>query len=140
MAPRTNRSWLGLALAAGIAAAGCMTSANSQHGTTGDEGAKGTLAGTTTAGPSCPVEGLEECPPFAVSAVRLKLTSLANGATTRLSSDARGEFRILLRSGRYRVELVEAPGGVVTGDLPATVTIIEDEETRLDIRFDSGIR
>jgi hypothetical protein len=119
-----------------------MSSADSLHPTNRDapKGAKGALTGTTTASPSCPVEGLESCPPHPVSDVKLNVTSLANGATTPVSSDDHGQFRVVLAAGNYRVELVAAPEMNVTTDLPATVSIIERQETRLDIRFDSGIR
>jgi hypothetical protein len=117
-----------------------MTSLGCSGRTNAGEGLTGTLAGTTTASPSCPVEGLEECPPAPVSAIKLNVTSLADGVTTRVTSDDRGEFRTQLAPGRYRVELVAAPGVGVTTDLPATVSVIEAQETRLDIRFDSGIR
>lgn len=134
------RSRLALALAAGIAAGGCVTSVGSSDRTNAGEGPTGTLAGTTTASPSCPVEGLEPCPPHPVSAVTLDVTSLADGATTRVTSDDRGEFRTALAPGSYRVELVAATGVGATTDLPARVSVIEAQETRLDIRFDSGIR
>jgi len=51
-----------------------------------------------------------------------------------------GQYRVNLPPDTYRVSAVSLPRGSSTKELPATVTVTEGQETRLDIRIDTGIR
>jgi hypothetical protein len=55
-------------------------------------------------------------------------------------TDQAGQYRLNLPPGSYLIEMAAAKGRGFTKDLPATVTITQGQETRLDIRIDTGIR
>lgn len=55
-------------------------------------------------------------------------------------TDDRGAYHVNLPAGTYRIEMAPLTQGMFTKDLPATVTITEGKETRLDILVDTGIR
>jgi len=51
-----------------------------------------------------------------------------------------GTYAMLLPAGTYQVTMVPAPGMGIARDLPATVTILPGQQTRLDIRLDTRLR
>jgi hypothetical protein len=55
-------------------------------------------------------------------------------------TDQEGHYRLSLPPGSYRVEMGPLPPMQFTKDLPATVTITVGQETRKNIRIDTGMR
>ncbi len=112
-----------------------------------DEGGKppaagmGVLTGVVTRGPISPVQG-PGLPPASAPAPGVKLVIYGPGrqeiATVR--TDAAGQYRVTLPPGAYQIEAALGKGRGFTKDLPATVTITPGQETRLNIRIDTGIR
>jgi len=101
----------------------------------------GVLVGRVTRGPSSSVESLAgRLGPSPVSNIRIVISSGAGEAVTSGTTDMRGDYRIDLPSGTYRVEIGPLAGMEYTKDLPAVVAVSAGRETRLDFRIDSGIR
>jgi hypothetical protein len=130
--------WLLLAAAPLLA---CGAGSPVRTGPTPDGPARtGTLRGTLVVGPACPAESAaEDCAPRPAAGARLRVSSLAGEAVTRVVADARGAYLAELPAGTYRVEL-EPEGIESSKDLPAEVEIAAGGETRLDVRIDTGIR
>ena len=59
---------------------------------------------------------------------------------TSVKTDAAGHFSVRLAAGTYQITMSSLYGAMFTKDLPATVTIVSGQETRLDIHLDTGIR
>ena len=101
----------------------------------------GVLTGTVTKGPLSPVGGARESRPSARAAgAKLVITRTTGDKTETATTGQDGIYRIILPAGTYRVTISQLPAGQFTKDLPATVTIKPGEETRLDVRLDTGIR
>jgi hypothetical protein len=102
----------------------------------------GTLAGTVSIGPLCPVE------PCTVSHDRLvavyearPITISTTGGTvvSTVIADPDTGYRVVLKPGTYVVDIPhQRVGG--SQELPKTVTIQTGETVRLDISIDTGIR
>ncbi len=101
----------------------------------------GTLTGHVTLGPVSPVQrpGIQPAQ-LPASGVKLLIFGPARQEIAAVATDADGQFRCDLPPGDYLVEMVPRKGKEFTKDLPATVTINPGQETRLDIRLDTGIR
>jgi hypothetical protein len=105
----------------------------------------GTLAGSITIGPLCPVEQSPPDPNCQPTIETFKAWPIGVWNQDRsqriaaLTPDADGAFSQLLPEGTYVVDLKNhrALGG---GDLPQTVTITSGKTTRLEISIDTGIR
>lgn len=105
------------------------------------QGGMGVLTGKVTRGPLSPVEGIGGVPASApVPDARIVISSLDGQEIGSLVTDGQGRYTISLPQGTYRVTMPRLSGAGWTKDLPATVTITEGRETRLDIRIDTGIR
>ncbi len=102
---------------------------------------QGTLSGSVTLGPTCPVERIPPDPncapkPFSTS------ISILNSENTKIlktiNSDTNGAFSVNLDSGTY---ILQAKGGAV---LPrcsqVSVVIKSGEQTKTEISCDTGIR
>ena len=101
----------------------------------------GVLVGRVTRGPSSSVESLAgRLDPSPVANLRIMISSEAGEAVTSGMTDTRGDYRIDLPSGTYRVEIGPLAGMEYTKDLPAVVAVSAGRETRLDFRIDTGIR
>ena len=101
----------------------------------------GTLTGRVTLGPVSPVQGPGIKPArLPASGVKLLIYGPARQEIAAVATDADGQFRVDLPLGDYLVEMAPEKGRRFTKDLPAKVTIIPGQETRLDIRLDTGIR
>ena len=101
----------------------------------------GVLTGFVTRWPTSPVQG-PGLPPAAAPAPGVKLVVYGPGRqeiATVLTDDA-GQYRLNLPPGSYLIERAPDQGRGFTKDLPATVTITRGQETRLNIRIDTGIR
>ena len=102
----------------------------------------GVLVGRVTRGPASSIEGraARELGPLPVSHLHIVISSGAGEAVTSGLTDTRGDYRIDLPSGTYRVNIGPLAGMEYTKDLPAVVGVSAGRETRLDFRIDTGIR
>jgi hypothetical protein len=105
-------------------------------------GMNGTLTGTVTIGPLCPVEPCPVPPEQrdAVYAARtVTIRSPAGDLLAEQHPDPSSGYTFSLRPGVYRVDVV--PGGMhANPDLPRAVTIRPGVTTRVNISIDTGIR
>jgi hypothetical protein len=102
---------------------------------------KGILMGEVVAGPTCPVATAEQpCPPRAVPN-RLILVETPGGAiVTRVTTDQRGRFRVMLAPGTYRVLVPQNGNPFPTQRTPQQVTVIAGKTMQVLIELDTGIR
>ena len=100
----------------------------------------GTLLGEVTRGPLSPLESDDT--PSSEPAPNEEIVIMTSGGEEFESviSDDQGLYAIDLTPGTYVVDIASLDGIEFTKDLPATVTITEGQETRLDIHIDTGIR
>jgi hypothetical protein len=102
----------------------------------------GTLTGTVTIGPLCPVEPctLSRDQLVAAYAARPIIIATQSGATVAtVTADPATGYTVDLQPGTYVVDIRhQGPGG--SPELPAVVTIHRGETVRLDISIDTGIR
>jgi hypothetical protein len=101
----------------------------------------GALVGRVTMGPMSPV-GRSGDPgaSTAVPGARIMISSVQGQEITSVVTEADGGYRLRIAPGSYRIDISPLAGGRFTKDVPATVTIAEGQQTRLDIRIDTGIR
>ena len=101
----------------------------------------GTLAGRVIRWPTSPVQG-PGLPPAAAPAPGVKLVIYGPGRQeiATVLTDAAGHFRLNLPPGSYLIEMAPEKGRGFSKDLPATVIITQGQETRLNVRIDTGIR
>ena len=111
----------------------------------GDEQPSGTLSGTMTMGPMCPVEQINNpCKPtpaqFAAQKISVYTADRATLITT-ITPSSDGTFSTPLPAGTYYVALAAPRQGVgsVTG-LPTTVHIQSGATAHVAINIDTGIR
>lgn len=102
---------------------------------------RGTLVGTVTMGPSCPVQrfppesGCEDKP--YVATVQVK-TADGKKQVTEFTSGKDGKFTVSLAAGKY---LLVPIGGAVYPRAGTQEVVVESNKTTVvDIMFDSGIR
>ena len=101
----------------------------------------GVLVGRVTRGPGSPVSrGPRAIDSNAAAGVTLSVTNFPTKATASATTDTDGRFRVNLAAGTYEVTIGALPGLEFTKDLPATVIVRAGQETRLDVRIDTGIR
>jgi hypothetical protein len=101
----------------------------------------GSLAGVVTRGPTCPVQTpTTPCPPEPASGMKLLVLTPTGEKIRSPVTNHEGKYRVALPAGSYRIEISPLTGIEFTKDVPATVTILEGRETRLDINIDTGIR
>ena len=101
----------------------------------------GVLVGRVTRGPASSIESLAgQLGPSPVANIRIVISREGGEAVTSGLTDMRGEYRIDLPSGTYRVDIGPLAGMEYTKDLPAVVAVSAGRETRLDLHIDTGIR
>jgi hypothetical protein len=104
---------------------------------------RGTLSGTVTIGPNCPVETTSNpCPtPPGAYAARKVLVETADASKVLyvVDIDEHGFYRIDLVTGAYTIDL-QKTGIDRSGDVPAKVTITQGVATVLNISIDTGLR
>jgi hypothetical protein len=136
---RTNVPLICLALLAGLL--GLAAGSRADAGARPPSARMGTLIGLVTRWPASPVQG-PGLPAAAAPAPGVKLVVYGPGrqeAATVLTDQA-GHYRLQLPPGSYLIELAPDQGRGFTKNLPATVTITQGQETRLNIRLDTGMR
>ena len=93
----------------------------------------GVLLGGVTLGPISPL-GFRTEP---MSSAQIIISSLDRSEIKSVVTDDQGRFSISLSPGKYRVVMPHLPPrGRFTKNLPATVTIVEGQETCLDVLLD----
>lgn len=97
-----------------------------------------TLYGFVTAGPTCPVERLDEpCPPSPVGG-SVVARGQGQELVGRTQTDGQGYYRLALPPGTYT--LVVETGAIYPRCEPVEVTLARGARTRADITCDTGIR
>ncbi len=135
---RHGLSALFLAWVIGANLVACANDPGSALQTSGAKGV-GVIVGRVTIGPLPPVGGSGVLGgPAPVPGARIVVSELNGRAITSVVTDGKGDYRISLPPGTYRVDMAPLRAGR-TKDLPATVTLTEGQEIRLDIFIDTGI-
>jgi hypothetical protein len=136
---RDKLLWCCLVVLAGVVSLTWGSSADA--GSKPQTAAMGTLTGYVTFWPVSPVgRAGSQSAPRPAPGVKLLVSGWAREEIASVTTDAAGQFRVDLLPGVYLLEMVPGQGKEFTKDLPATVTIIQGQETHLDIRVDTGIR
>jgi hypothetical protein len=107
----------------------------------GNAPAMGVLSGRATFWPVAPVAGpgiSRTARP--VAGARIMIYGPGGVEVATVTTDPDGRYRVELPPGRYRLEMGPGGPGRHTKDLPAEITIAPGQETRRDIRVDTGIR
>jgi carboxypeptidase family protein len=100
----------------------------------------GILAGRVTRGPLSPVERPGVPGRAGVPGAKVIVSTSDGQDVASAMTDAQGRYSIGLPVGTYRVTMAPPGGAGFSKDVPATVSIAEGQETRLDLLIDSGIR
>ena len=107
---------------------------------TGDS--TGTLTGTVSIGPLCPVEPCTVTHDQRIAAYAARpitISTPAGSVVTTVTADPETGYTVVLKPGTYVVDIPhEGIGG--SPELPKTVTVRSGETVRLDISIDTGIR
>src|SRR5579884_2218251 len=108
----------------------------------GDHPASATIQGTVTAGPTCPVETVENpCPPKPVADREVDLQAQGGSVVATATTDANGHYHFAAQPGSYVVQVQIVQGGVGMRQLtPGNVTVAAGQTVTLDITLDTGIR
>jgi hypothetical protein len=112
-------------------------------GAGGGSGGSGTtgITGKAVAGPVCPVVRANDpnCNPRPVADTLIVVRTVGGVEVARVRTDAGGLFHIALQPGSYTVG-GEQTGGFPTPPAPIAVTVVADNQTNIDLLFDTGIR
>lgn len=104
---------------------------------------KGTLEGTMTIGPICPVERIDHpCLPSPEMYAAYQVFVYAQDHTTLIATlipDALGKFHTTLPSGTYYIDMKHQSVGRISG-VPASVALVQGKVVILSIAIDTGIR
>ncbi|GAC1508430.1 MAG: hypothetical protein NVS2B12_23830 [Ktedonobacteraceae bacterium] len=102
--------------------------------------AVGTLHGTVTVSPVCPVETPDDtCRPRPLPNRQVRIKGY-DGKLFTMTTDQQGQFSIQLHPGRYLVE-VQFVSYPMRQRVPFTaVSIIANQTTEINIPLDTGIR
>ncbi len=136
---RANVPLICLALLVGLL--GLAAGSRAGDGARPPSAGMGALTGLVTRGPTSPVQG-PGLPAAAAPAPGVKLVVYGPGrqeVATVLTGQA-GQYRLQLPPGSYLIELAPDKGRGFSKDLPATVTITQGQETRRNLRIDTGMR
>jgi hypothetical protein len=123
------------ALALGAALAGCGSGG-------GVTVASGMLTGDVVAGPTCPVEQIDNpCPPKVVPNREVKILTKSGAVAATTTTDAQGHFSIALAPGDYVVAVTVAAGQIgMRQATPGDVTVASGQSSYIKIELDTGIR
>jgi hypothetical protein len=138
----TSRAWpirwaLGLvaALAVGAALAACGSGGGATI-------VPGTLTGDVVAGPTCPVEQVNNpCPPKIIADREVKILTTSGQVAATATTDAQGHFSVSLPPGAYVVQVTIVPGQVgMRQTTPGDVNVASGQSSYIKIELDTGIR
>lgn len=98
------------------------------------------LAGTVTAGPTCPVvqEGVP-CPDRPVVDAAIQIIDGNGAIVVEVITDEDGAYAVDLAPGRYHV-VPQSVEGLLGTAAPVDVTVAADSTIVLDFAYDTGIR
>jgi len=102
---------------------------------------KGTVIGTVTLGPICPVERIPPDPKCAdrsyQSLIEVKISS-SNKVVATIQSDSKGAFQVSLPPGQYDINATS--GAVFPRCAARTVTVESGKTVSVNLTCDTGIR
>ncbi len=101
---------------------------------------EGTLHGTVTVSPVCPVETLDDvCRPRPLANRQVQIKA-SDGKSITMTTDQQGAFIIQLPPGRYLIE-VQSVSYPMRQRVPLTaVSIVAGQTSEINIPLDTGIR
>lgn len=101
---------------------------------------QGTLHGTVTASPVCPVETLDDvCRPRPLANKLVQIKG-PDGKSITMTTDQQGTFSIQLPPGRYLLE-VQSVSYPMRQRAPLTaVSVVAGQTSEINIPIDTGIR
>lgn len=100
----------------------------------------GALTGTVTLRPVTPAERPGMASRAPAPGVKIVVSGPDGREIQSMLTDAAGLYRTSLPPGTYQVTIPQLPVPQYTKDLPATVSIVAGQESRLDIQVDTGLR
>jgi hypothetical protein len=103
-------------------------------------GGAGVLTGRVTRGPATAVVRPGQADAEAAAGVEVQVRARDGAPVAAVRVDQQGVYRVSLPPGTYEVRVGPLQGMEFTKDLPATISILRDQETRLDVRIDTGVR
>jgi hypothetical protein len=121
------------------ALAACHGGPTAGAATAGADG-MGVLTGRVTRGPTAAVARPGAADMVAAAGIEIRLRGRDGTPVSTVRTDARGIYEVSLPPGTYEVVIGLLAGIEFTKDLPATVAIVRDRITTLDVRIDTGIR
>jgi hypothetical protein len=110
--------------------------------TTAPADALGTISGDVVAGPTCPVESIENpCPPKPVPDRAVSIQTPAGAEVEHTVTDANGHFTVRVAAGAYVVRVATGPGKLgLEQTTPGDVTVRAGQTSLIQIELDTGIR
>jgi hypothetical protein len=110
--------------------------------TVATSGSLGTIAGDVMAGPTCPVESLENpCPPKPVPDRKVSVMTPGGALAATTTTDANGRFTVAVAPGSYVVRVEAGPGMLgLRQTTPGDVTVRAGQIIIVHIELDTGIR
>ncbi len=106
--------------------------------TTPPTGSLTAVRGTVSAGPSCPVQRLDQsCPPRPVVA-EVDARDAAGTVVAKTMSDAAGRYLLVLAPGSYGIRVVASGRYPRCPTVP--VSVLAGQQATADIGCDTGIR
>lgn len=101
---------------------------------------EGTLHGTVTVSPVCPVETLDDiCRPRPLANKQVQIKA-SDGKSITMTTDQQGTFTIQLPPGRYLIE-VQSVSYPMRQRAPLTaVSVVAGQTSEISIPIDTGIR
>jgi hypothetical protein len=104
--------------------------------------ASGTITGDVEAGPTCPVEQVENpCPPKPVTNREVKILSKRGQIVATTTTDAQGHFSVAVAPGDYVVAVAIVSGQVgMRQSSPGDVSVASGQPSYIKIELDTGIR
>ncbi|HEV2239014.1 MAG TPA: carboxypeptidase-like regulatory domain-containing protein [Ktedonobacterales bacterium] len=104
--------------------------------------APGTLTGDVVAGPTCPVEQINNpCPPKIITNREVKILTTGGQVATTTTTDAQGHFSVSLAPGAYVVQVTIVAGQPgMRQTTPGDVTVASGKPSYIKIELDTGIR
>jgi hypothetical protein len=123
-------------------AARAQGTVSAQETVSAGTGAQGTIAGEVVAGPTCPVEQVDNpCPPKPVPHREVTIAASGGGIVATATTDEAGRFSVQVAPGNYVVRVKAGPGLLGISQVTSgEVTVRANETSILHIELDTGIR
>ena len=100
---------------------------------------EGTVSGTVSIGPLCPVEPCDNAPnPY--TGIEAVVSTTTGQVVSRLPLEANGGFSGVLPAGNYSLVLEPCEFLGCAFELPRSVSITDAQQTVIEIDIDTGIR